>query len=483
MTADLAGDDSESCLCLVASYSKRAELIARVTAETEQRVSLSPVLGDFLTVRYVDLGPEPGKAGDRRRPVSKLSAELRAAEFAAGRNHFAFVVIDKSAATIEHLLSSCEAEPFLAGFRMRLAGIASSDDRTSGSCQADIVASPDGTWSDPADLVAALHGQCEDLLRYFAARREPGLTPVELGVLKHAYVPADKDGAAEPPDDQATGPADLLDPANPAAWSPPSETPASSMSSPVPAASPIPPLPGGSAPEKLIGAVSRLIPGNPWRRRQPSAPVTATAPPDGLGLIYLLMLAEHETGEGRGQERLRAVLREVDKNLAAEPDRAYQVKLLYGGEDGLHGDRQPAGLLSRRGVRRTVWVAQFDEVVTGVHAALRRDLAEVRAIATGTGVPVTRTAVVLLTADPPVADRRSVGAFSELAAEATIIWLVPQNAEALVNPAFGDRGPAAVLGASHSAAERVCEIVRAGALPEAPGPFGAPATALRQTAS
>ena len=193
MTAGLAGDDSESCLCLVASYSKRAELIAKVAAETEQRVNLSPVLGDFLALRYLDLGPEPGQVGDRQRPVRKVAAELRAAAFAAGRNHFALIVIDKSATTIEQVLASCGAEPFIAGFRMRLAGIASNDDRTDSGCHADIVASPNGAWSDPANLVAALHRQCEDLLRYFAARREPGLTPVEIDTLKRAYALADDD--------------------------------------------------------------------------------------------------------------------------------------------------------------------------------------------------------------------------------------------------------------------------------------------------
>ncbi len=63
MTAGLAGDDSESCLCLVASYSKRAELIAKVTAETEQRVNLSPVLGDFLVLQLP--GPRPGAGSGR----------------------------------------------------------------------------------------------------------------------------------------------------------------------------------------------------------------------------------------------------------------------------------------------------------------------------------------------------------------------------------------------------------------------------------
>ena len=124
-------------------------------------------------------------------------------------------------------------------------------------------------------------------------------------------------------------------------------------------------------------------------------------------------------------------------------------------------------------MRRSVEVTHFDEVVKSVHASLRRDLTEVETTATGIGVPVDRPAVVLLTTDPPIADRRSVGAFRELAAEATIIWLVPRKTEGLVNPVFGDRGPAAVLGESDSIADHVCEIVRTGVLPTARNPFGA----------
>ena len=63
------------------------------------------MLGDFLALRYLDLGPEPGQVGDWQRPVRKVAAELHAAAFAAGQNHFALIVIDKSATTIEQVLA------------------------------------------------------------------------------------------------------------------------------------------------------------------------------------------------------------------------------------------------------------------------------------------------------------------------------------------------------------------------------------------
>ena len=473
MTVSLTGDDSESCRCLVASYSKRAELIAKVAAETEQRVSLSPVLGDFLTVRYLDLGPEPGPFGDRQRPIRKVAAELRATAAAAGRNHFALIVIDKSATTIEQVLAGCDAEPFIAGFRMRRAGIASKDDRTDRGCHADITASPDGAWSNPADLAAALYRQCEDLLRYFAAQLEPGLTLTEINALKRAHMRADEEDTAgssgdhaEPPEPPA--PPALLDSENPATRSSPADAPASSEDPPVSS----PPVPGQpAAPAGLARVVSRLLPSMPWRRG-PSSPALP-ASPDSLGLIYFVTLTEHGMGDGVGQDRLCDALRDVDQSLATQQNRAYQVKLLYGDDGKLHGDRQPAGLLNRRSARRSVAVTHFDEVIRSTQAILRRDLAEVGAAAADMGVPVDRPAVILLTTDPPIADRRSVVAFRELAAEATVIWLVPPKTEGLVNPAFGDRGPATVLGESGTVADRVRDIIGTDLPPATLSPFDA----------
>jgi hypothetical protein len=463
VTADLADDDSQHCLCLVASFSRRAELIAKVTAEVEHRVSLSPVLGDSLALRFVDLGPEPGQAGDRHRPVRKVAAELAAPGSAAGRSHFGLIVIDKSASTIEQVLASCGAEPFLAGFRMRFAGIASNDDRAGDGPHGDIVASPHGAWRDPADLVAALHRQCEELLRYFAARREPGLTPAELDTLKRGYDPADDD-AAGPTGDETAGPADVLDPATPVTWPRPA---AEGPPAPVPPVEPD--AEGRPANARPAGVMSRMLSEAPWRRRTQTEPDGA-APSAAVGLVYLLTLAEPNTDRDQALPGLRDVLQAVDSNLAGRPDCAYEVRLVHGDDHRLRGDRQPAGLLSRRALRRDLRVTRFDEVLTSVRALLQRDLAEIGTAAGGIGVQVVRPAVILVAADPPIADRHSVVAFGELAAEATVIWLVPRKTEGLVNPAFGEQAPALVLTESQSAADRICDIARVGLQPATGSP-------------
>ena len=479
MTAAL-DDDSQHCLCLVASYSKRAELIAKVTAEVGHQVSLSPVLGDSLVLRYLDLGPEPGLAGDRQRPARKVAAELRVSGGAAGRSHFALIVIDKSASTIEEVLASCGATPFLAGFRMRFAGIASDDDRADHGCQADIVASPHGAWRDPADLVAALHRQCEELLRYFAVLREPGLTAAELDTLRRAYQPADDD-AAVPSPDEAAQPADVLDPATPVTWPPaPADVP------PAPSVEPGTSVEPGAEERRSHGRLSvvasRLLPEARWRRRTPVMP-DPTAPPGSLGLVYLLTLTEPGMSQDLALDGLQGVMREVDAGLRTVADCAYEVRLVHGNDIRLRGERRAAGLLGRRDLRRVLEVTRFDEVLTSVRTALGRDLAEIGVAAANIGARVARPGVVLVATDPPIADRRSVVAFHELAAEATVIWLVPRKAEGLVNPLFGDLVPALVLAESQSAAGRICDIARSGLQPAASSPPGAPEPSPRSPAS
>jgi hypothetical protein len=219
--------------------------------------------------------------------------------------------------------------------------------------------------------------------------------------------------------------------------------------------------------------VSRLLPEAPWRRRTQATP-DAAAPPAGLGLLYILTLAEPGMSRGPALNGLHDVLQAVDNGLAIQPGCAYEVRLVHGNDERLRGERQPAGLLTRRALRQAFEVSRFDEVLTSVHAALRRDLAEIGTAAVSIGVQAARPAVILVTTDPPIADRRSVVALRELAAEATVIWLVPRKTEGLVNPVFGDRAPALILTGSESAAGRICEIVRADPQPAAGSPFMAP---------
>ena len=448
--AALVDDDTESCLCLVVGYAKKDGLIARVTAEAEKRIMLSPALGDFLQLRYVDLGLRPGQAGDRSRVVRRIVADLMAVQETAGRSHFALVVIAKSAVTVEELLGSCAAEPFLVGLRMRFAGIASSDDRDQGNDVMDITSSPAGSWRNEKELVDALRQRCEELPRYFAARGEPGLTRAELAVLRHDHLQSaaegdDPEGEAGEAPDKAPGP-DVLDDA------PQDAAPADA--------------PAESAAGRLSAIRARLLPGNPWRREKQVAEADdrgATVPEGAArtatGLVYLLIIVEQDTAADPALGRLQAALLDVDTRLAAQPFCKYQVRVIHGSDDRLRGELQDAGRVVRRIAKRSVRTADFTAVLKSIRASLNRDRGLVQITATAAGLTVVPPTVVIFAADPPMADLGAAAVFADIAAEATVVWVVPGKLEGLVSPAFSTVVDAAVLGEYPAVADEILDLM------------------------
>jgi hypothetical protein len=453
--AALVDDDTEGCLCLVAGYARKDGLIARVTDEAERRVMMSPALGDFLQLRYVDLGPQPGGVGDRFRPVRRIAAALMAAPETAGRSHFALVVIAKSALTIEGLVGSCAADPFLAGLRVRFAGIASSDDREQTNGLVEITSSPTGSWRDERELTDALRQRCEELPRYFAARGATGLTRAGLAALRQAHArPAAEDderaGNAADGADQASAP-DVLDA--------PEAIETDSDQDTAPAES------GGG--RRAAISVSRWVPELPWRRGKQAAEAAepedaATAEPKrtAMGLVYLLMVVNQDAAADPAPGRLQAALLDVGRRLAAHPSCEYQVRVIHGSDGDLRGELQDAGRLARRAAKRSVKTEDFTAVLKGIRGSLRHDRGIVATIATAAGLTVAPPTVVIFAADPPVADSGATTVFGDLAAEATVVWVVPGKLEGLVSPAF--RG-AAVLGEHQAVADEILDVMQAGA--------------------
>jgi hypothetical protein len=430
-----------------------------VTAEAGKLIARSPVLGDFVWLRFVDLGPEPGQAGDRYRPVRQIAAELRQEPGDAARNHFALIVIDKSATAIEELLSSCGADPYLAGLRVRSVGIASRDDRAGGAQVADIVASPSGTWNRESDLADALYRQCEDLLSYFAARGEPGLTPAEFAALSQAQQPAAAPAAGAEdvlPDDLLAG-----------AGEPDGST---AVTAGQPALTGTVPVTGVAArpPGRLmLGWLPRF----PWyRRRRPDPAGQGAAslglavppvvpPPRAVGLVSLLIAADPDAAEDPGFGRLRAVPLAVDQRLAAQYSCGYRVRLVHGDEGRLRGELDAAGQLAGRAARRLVRAGDFAVLFRGLRAMQRRDAALVGPAAASVGLDVVRPAVVVCTADPPLADGGTVLALRELALEATVIWVLPRDREKLISPALRNIPGVAVVTEHQSVAEEIWDAL------------------------
>lgn len=467
--------DSAGCLCVVASFVSAARTIDEVTAEAAKRAMMSPVLSDFIEFRYADLGPQPGQAGDRSAAIQRVTDALLNPQSIAGRNYFAVVVVDKSAAVVEQVLTDCAASPFLAALRMRFLGIANSDDRPgrglvreAGSFP-DVVASPTGVWSKKEDLVDVLRRFADELQRYFSARHEPGLSAEELGELRVRYR---QHTAPQLAPDPSQG-RDMLagDPSN--AQQPPQHQHPQSQSAGQEAgedASAAESVPSGQ-PESA-GPVSRARRWFPELRRrrgqQPEAGEPEGGPqdaePKAEGLIYLLIVGDERCRDEAALNRSRSALLEIDKKIAELPGFAYQVRMLYGDEDGLRGDLREAGQLGRRDVKRTVASVDFAAVLESVRASLKRDRVPLKS-ADATAWP----AVVFLTPEPPLADTVAAELFRGLAQEASIIWALPKSAKALLSGAFTDAPGVQVIADDPAVADEIAALLSSGADPVATG--------------
>lgn len=480
--------DSESCLCVVASYVNAAGRVGSVTAEAARRIMLSPVTGDFIELRFASLGPQPGLAGDIAdvaRPISDVIASPRQV---SGRNYFALVVVDRSAAAVEQVLRTCATAPFLGDLRLRLLGIASVDDRRSSDRDHDrdpalhIVVSPSGAWRHESDLVDVLHGFGEDLLRHFATSRQ-GLTPEDFAALaaRHAQLSAVQPGrgqqlaqdSAPPPDVLAEDAAALAEvrpdhedrveqdgtrPAGTASGDQGKELAGSAAAEPGAnrrePGSPVPAPLAATLPQdqehgggykragvkrtfrslpKPAGRLQRLLPAG-WRGN--GKPKDATdllvARQRVSALLYLLI-----TGDGAGDQaawnRSRDTMLEVDRKVAETAGITCKIRALHGNEHILRGELRAAGHLSRRSIKG-VADADFAVVLEKIRVLLRLDQTE---MTRPPGADIQR-AVVLFAPEPPLADSVTKEVFAELAAEAMVTWVVPKASEGLVAPAFRD---------------------------------------------
>ncbi len=509
--------DSDGCLCVVASFVSAAQTIDEVTAEAAKRAMMSPVLSDFIEFRFADLGPQPGQTGDRSVATRRVTHALLNPQSIAGRNYFAVVVVDRSAAVAEQVLSDCAASPFLAALRMRFQGISNSDDRLGrglvreSSSFPDIVTPPTGVWSKKEDLVDVLRRFADELQRYFSARHEPGLSAEELSELRARYhqhitqqladaVPADASaspvGAAPDPsqaldmlagDPRSAQAAEAQTPGDQQAHVPqdPAEQLASNAQQPPRHQQPQSRSAAGqeseedaSTPESApsgqpesAGPGSRIRRWFPDLRRRRGQPEVGEpeggsqdAEPKTEGLIYLLIVGDESCRDEAALNRSRSALLEVDKKIAELPEFAYQVRMLHGDEDGLRGDLREAGQLGRRDVKRTVASVDFAAVLESVRASLKRDRVPLKA-ADATAWP----AVVFLTPEPPLADTVAAELFRSLAREASIIWALPKSAKALLSEAFTDAPGVRVIADDPAVADEIAALLSSGADPVAAG--------------
>jgi hypothetical protein len=454
----LASSDTESCLVLVTSHLGAAPLVESVTTEARRRVMASPMLGAFIDLRFMHLGPQPGHGGEGSQALARITSQLLQPRIGVGRGFFAVVVLDRSATATETVLRECEKSPFLRELPLRLRGIASQEDRRKVRVPdgAELLVSPRGGWRRE-ELVGEIRRYADGLLNELAGGKQRGVTPAELAGHRDRYeAHAEHERAVIPragvpttggfPAISATGglPAipDALATAGGRAPVPPSLPPAQDALNPRATgglgqqAQPWPPQDTGSATPSdevdeaakpsgrpLARVARRLIPGRRWRQAGDGGDdQPPKSPPTASGLVYLIPTGDERSGDLAMWARSRAMILDVDKKLAVLPGIACQVRVLQGDENSLHGDLRAAGQLGKRDFRGAVADLYFAEVLDEIHDMLGRDAGR-----STPALPLLRPMVVFFAPQPPLADSGAVRSFQALALDASIAWVVPKS--------------------------------------------------------
>jgi hypothetical protein len=459
----LAASDTESCLVLVTSHLGAAPLVEAVTTEARRRIMALPMLGAFIDLRFMHLGPQPGRGAEQSQAVDRITSQLFQPRTGVGRGFFAVVVLDRSATVAETVLADCARSPFLSDLPLRLLGIASQEDRRKARVAqgTELLVSPHGAWRRE-ELVGEIRRYADRLLSEFAG--QPGISPAELAAQLDRYeAHAGRERAIIPRAGvPATGvPATGGFPAVPA-----STPPAQDALDPVPAGDlarraqpwpaqaaqvlPPPPLPQQSGADtgpaatpdearepsaRRLSALSRrLIPEVRWRRPGDAGDGQAPKPqPTASGLAYLIPTGDERSGNLAA--RSRAMILDVDKKFAALPGIACQVRVLQGDENGLRGNLREAGQLGKRDVRGAVADLYFAEVLDKILAMLGRDRAQ-----SASALPLCTPVVAFFAPEPPLADSAAVRSFRALAQEAYIAWVVPKSESDMMAADFKNGG-------------------------------------------
>ena len=122
--------ESKGCLLLLASYADVANVLEPVVTGLATRILASPMLGDFVELRFVDVGPRSA-ADTTSTAISRILDALVHPTSEAAQNYFALAFVDQSAATASRVLEECRSDAVLAALPMAYCGLAVIEDRPS----------------------------------------------------------------------------------------------------------------------------------------------------------------------------------------------------------------------------------------------------------------------------------------------------------------------------------------------------------------
>ena len=513
---EVPGSDTQGCRLVVASYEVAAPLVSAATAETARRIMGAPALGDFMELRFVDMGPQPGPLGNRSAAARLILEELLAPGDESGRNYFAIAVADRSAAEVELVLTECINAPFLNTLPVQVHGIASVDDRRSAIevvSGASIAIAASGAWNY-SDLVDELRRHANELLVHFAAGRQ-GLSHGELDSFRDSYeqyvlLGHGEESAGEPgagvPDELPAVPAspalpDILAPEPPPPTACAAAAPAEASTAEATtgeattgeattgeattgeattgeattarrprARRPRARRPGerprarrprrphrllhcrsdgcrGGCPARRGGAGSRSNQNPAWAHRQkrPGPPAWSTCLSPGTRSRTTRPLGSaagrHCSGWTRRSRRFRGPL--TKSGCCRAMRRAYTATCAKPG-------RPPRRISGIQSPTRTSprFSTKYARCCGGTSPARRRS-----------GEHLARRVVVIFAADPPLANSVTADVFSRLAQQASIIWILPKPAVALLSRSFTEPPHVHVLPEHDDVADEIAALL------------------------
>jgi hypothetical protein len=373
-------------------------------AEAATRIMRSPVLGDFIEIRFVDLGSRPRRKGTvNASAIPRIVDELWRPPAVFDRNYFAFAVIDPSAGRAEKVLSQLTASPPVPALPIRQRGLAAVDDRKPAKARQN------GDLPAPDDLIqplsslslgnlaSALRSFAREAMLDFASGEEQGLTHAQIRLLRPAKDENEIRDNPEPEVNHGPGP-DAPD-------------------SPVPRPGPT---------RRRARDHSQAATGSP----SPPVADETDARPDKL--VLLILNEDLWPGERDTYRRRQSTLLELDRKIGELPQLSCQVHALTASPDAAESHPRRAGQLSRRDISLSPTSLDFARSLEIIQSALKADLASL--------TPTSRPFIVFFAGDPPFADPVSAEIYGELALEASVIWVLPEQSAELLSPAFAGHG-------------------------------------------
>ena len=192
---------SRGCLLVAVSYADVAGAVGPVVAGVADHILATPMLGDFVELRFADGGPRPTANEPDGHPedgtvAERIAAELTRPAAAMDENYFALVIVDQSAAAVARIHDECRSNPSIADLPLQYRGFAAMEDRPAALADdkpaaTDVIVPPDGKWTERT-LAAGLYHYSEELFRHFATTYQSGITHAELAEIR------DHAGLSEP---------------------------------------------------------------------------------------------------------------------------------------------------------------------------------------------------------------------------------------------------------------------------------------------